>query len=485
MTRTNRPSCGVSWHTVEPASCECCSGVPPSGAARAPVLTPRPSLRPCSYVACDDGVIRAADLRQQLLSGAWAQVRRWRRRVFERRPVALLHSCCLPTSARLTLSQGGARADSPPPPRLRTISTSPELNLTAGHFALNRSGTYAAVAGSALEDPEISRIVVVDLTNCRPAPTTGGAAGGGAAAGGVHDVCEAAVLDADLFASRPGLRVLQIGWHPDSDAHLAVLTSGACRHCRERTAAPPPAAACRCLCPLRRAAAHGCPAPACRPADNSWRLYNTQRADLAEQTFELQLRSRRGLGLGGSGGAGAGRAVVAFSFGPPELWHRFTAYFLTADGAVWSLCPVVPFGAPHRALPSPPPCTAGAAQVSAACNQPCRDRRPAAAARHSQAAATLPARLSSWPRRWAAAAATAAWIRQLMPRPGCSGRFRTWPRPRTPHSPLVRGPGVGVPGWARPPHPWPPHLCLAARPRRDGTRPLCCRHGAERAAHAG
>ena len=24
----------------------------------------------------------------------------------------------------------------------------------------------------------------------------------------------------------PGLRVLQVAWHPDSDAHLAVLTSG-------------------------------------------------------------------------------------------------------------------------------------------------------------------------------------------------------------------------------------------------------------------
>ena len=154
------------------------------------------------------------------------------------------------------------------------------------------------------------------------------------------------------------------------------------------------------------------PIPQLRPlaaatrADNTWRLYNTQHAGLAEQTFELQLRSRwvarslrstpghaawrvrrfpvaagdaagrsarfphvlyptaglvkprivcwlccparcrRGLGLGGagSGAGGAGRAAVAFSFGPPELWQRFSLYFLTGDGSLWCLCPVVPFG---------------------------------------------------------------------------------------------------------------------------------------------
>lgn len=202
------------------------------------------------FVVSDDGTIKAADVRQQLLSGAWAQ--------------------------------GGLPADSsapPPPPSLRTITANPPLELTAAHFALNRSGTYAAVAGSALEDPEISRVVVVDLTNCRPAPaptSTGGAAPTSAAAAssthvaaGRHDVCEAVVLDAELFASRPGLRVLQIAWHPDSDAHLAVLTS-----------------------------------------DNILRLYNTQHADLAEQTFELQLRGRRLLGLGAASSAEIGRAHV-------------------------------------------------------------------------------------------------------------------------------------------------------------------------------
>ncbi len=53
---------------------------------------------------------------------------------------------------------------------------------------------------------------------------------------------------------------------------------------------------------------------------------------------------RRGLGLGASSSDGSGRAVAAFAFGPPEQWQRFSVYFLTADGSLWSLCPVVPFG---------------------------------------------------------------------------------------------------------------------------------------------
>lgn len=47
---------------------------------------------------------------------------------------------------------------------------------------------------------------------------------------------------------------------------------------------------CAVQCPL---VAHRSLLPCCRTsADNVWRLYNTQRADLAEQTFELQLRGR-------------------------------------------------------------------------------------------------------------------------------------------------------------------------------------------------
>ena len=112
--------------------------------------------------------------------------------------------------------------------------------------------------------------------------------------------------------------------------------------------------------------------------DNAWRLYNTQRPELAEQTFELTgLRSRRLLGLGGwagpdpgspsssssvatptTGGGGLGgstsagsRSVAAFAFGAGAAaaaagtgWEQFSVLFLTAGGEVFSLCPVVPFG---------------------------------------------------------------------------------------------------------------------------------------------
>lgn len=36
--------------------------------------------------------------------------------------------------------------------------------------------------------------------------------------------------------------------------------------------------------------------------------------------------------------------LASFAFGPPEGWQRFSLYFLSARGAVFRICPVVPFG---------------------------------------------------------------------------------------------------------------------------------------------
>lgn len=103
-------------------------------------------------------------------------------------------------------------------------------------------------------------------------------------------------------------------------------------------------------------AASSAPSPPLLPlprhqADNTWRLYNTQRPDIAEQTYELTgLRGRRGLGLALEGGDAGGsvveasRAAAAFAFGTPSGWEQFSLLFLTADGDVFSLCPLVPFG---------------------------------------------------------------------------------------------------------------------------------------------
>ena len=167
-----------------------------------------------------------------------------------------------------------------------------------------------------VQDPEVWTVAVLDLTSCSPRRPHGSSAAGGAGAtpgglgapgaapggGARQEDCTAVLLDPQLFAARPGLQVLQAGWHPDSDSHLALLTS-----------------------------------------DSVWRLYNVRSPGLAEQTFKLSPPGRRG-GLGLDSGGGGGAAVVAFSFGAAACWERFSVYFLTRRGQVFTLCPVVPFG---------------------------------------------------------------------------------------------------------------------------------------------
>lgn len=106
------------------------------------------------------------------------------------------------------------------------------------------------------------------------------------------------------------------------------------------------------------------------------------RLPRSEPAAALVPACRRGLGLGAPSGGGGGRAVTAFAFGPPEGWQRFGVYFLTADGGVWSLCPVVPFGEHRPCQSCPPPSCKGrrvhGGRVAEACGcapaQPCKVR---------------------------------------------------------------------------------------------------------------
>ena len=79
--------------------------------------------------------------------------------------------------------------------------------------------------------------------------------------------------------------------------------------------------------------------------DSRWRLYNLADLRLAEQTFHLNtggtLSGRYSLH-----GADGAAAVTGFGFGPPVSWGLLTVFFLAADGAVYALCPVTPFGEP-------------------------------------------------------------------------------------------------------------------------------------------
>lgn len=55
-----------------------------------------------------------------------------------------------------------------------------------------------------LQDPDQAAIALLDLTFRRPAARDGTGA----------ERCETAQIDEEHFRSRPGLRVLQMGWHP-------------------------------------------------------------------------------------------------------------------------------------------------------------------------------------------------------------------------------------------------------------------------------
>ena len=140
-------------------------------------------------------------------------------------------------------------------------------------------------------------------------------------------------VDTELFRSRPGLTVRHLAWHPDSDTHLALLTS-----------------------------------------DNILRLYNVNTPFMAEQTFELGKQSRRAVVGVGVGRRDTARRrshkgghlseyddqplFVSFAFhlssssssAAVPSWERFCIYFISSHGHLYSLCPVVPFGCAFSSL---------------------------------------------------------------------------------------------------------------------------------------
>lgn len=56
------------------------------------------------------------------------------------------------------------------------------------------------------QDPEMPRVAVLDLSTCTDSSKT--------TTGIKRSTCNCTPVDAELFSSRPGLRILQAGWHP-------------------------------------------------------------------------------------------------------------------------------------------------------------------------------------------------------------------------------------------------------------------------------
>jgi hypothetical protein len=155
-----------------------------------------------------------------------------------------------------------------------------------------------------------------------------------------------------VFSSRPGLRVLQVSWHPGGGG----------------------------LGPAGSGGGGAGPHFAVLSSDARWRLYNAARLAEAEQTFHLRLDTGPAAAAaeGGGGGLTLGLASatrrrtataprpVAFCFGASVgsgsggsdatsnthsssssstgCWAPLSVLFLATDGGVYNLCPVAPFG---------------------------------------------------------------------------------------------------------------------------------------------
>jgi nuclear pore complex protein Nup88 len=195
------------------------------------------------------------------------------------------------------------------PVRITTYRPSISMDITITVFEVNKLGTHAVLAGPTLSDPELSAIYIMDFTS-RSTETWTDGDGADDSSSNIW-VAQTISLDSYKFETHPGLVVRQATWHPESNQHVAVLTS-----------------------------------------DCTFRLYNIRIPDIPEQLFELNIsKGRVGIALD-EGNESEVRALVddkflpvSFSFGVGDVWDRFAVYFLFAGGDTGVICPVAPFGA--------------------------------------------------------------------------------------------------------------------------------------------
>ncbi|KAI3799969.1 hypothetical protein L1987_35275 [Smallanthus sonchifolius] len=116
-------------------------------------------------------------------------------------------------------------------------------------------------------------------------------------------ICRTISVGSDLYLNtNNAIRTLKVSWHPYSDTHLGILSS-----------------------------------------DSIFRLYDLSSAlEQPEQEYYLQPVAR------GRSRNASSICPVDFSFGGDHLWDRFSVFVLFSDGAVYILCPVVPFGSVYK-----------------------------------------------------------------------------------------------------------------------------------------
>lgn len=211
-------------------------------------------------------------------------------------------------SARDGLLKGSSAPD------CATYSIVPfDVNIDVSRVVVNKTETIAILTGKTLGDADTLTVRVLYL--------------------GKRDVANMEVpcvdLDPTLFGSFPGLDILDVQFHPDSEHHVVMLTS-----------------------------------------DRTLRVYNVEEPHCgfpAEQTFELRGRKRVFLddeedeeeselsgvlrdpipvsfAYGGSSSAGSARDGSKTASASAS-WNRLAVLVSMSDGEVRPLCPVAPFGA--------------------------------------------------------------------------------------------------------------------------------------------
>eukprot|EP01024_Parvocaulis_polyphysoides_P025341 TRINITY_DN23143_c0_g1_i15.p1 TRINITY_DN23143_c0_g1~~TRINITY_DN23143_c0_g1_i15.p1 ORF type:complete len:780 (-),score=154.33 TRINITY_DN23143_c0_g1_i15:2292-4631(-) len=171
--------------------------------------------------------------------------------------------------------------------------------ITIEQICANSSGQHIILSGSTTDNCPL--LFLMDTADARPIPKKEKKKQNNDGKTSVFQ-CKIQEVDPGMIKGMVGLSVLQISWHPHSNSHFAVLMS-----------------------------------------DNDFRLYSTQNLVRAEQSVTLKFGFKRQLGLYSEHKSSD---VIRFEFskGGGYVWSMFTVYFLRADGGIFAMCPIAPFG---------------------------------------------------------------------------------------------------------------------------------------------
>lgn len=190
-------------------------------------------------------------------------------------------------------------------PSIWTLFSIPQLSIS-------RNSTYAVLSG--YSGGGNLRLAVLDLALSEPSAWDRD----------TH-LCSARYLLRDALARGPSLTMLKLAWHPDSDAHLAILTSDARFRMVDVSTNPD-------LCETDLQLNRGGSMPPRTPGVIGLGFLEEEEAE-EDAPLSDALRGR----------VRPGARVTSFAFAPRAPgWTRMSVFFLTDAGEVHVACPVAP-----------------------------------------------------------------------------------------------------------------------------------------------